>query len=82
MILTSDNFKPESVSAKTIKHPEMAELASTKTSIILDYGDMKRAAINTNHGHEFGPDKQESFVKIEVKSNGRSIMLCLIIVTS
>ena len=56
---------PESVYAKTIKHPKMAELASTKSAIILDYGDMKRATINTNHGHEFGPDKQESFVKIE-----------------
>ena len=56
---------PESVYAKTIKHPKMAELASTKSSIILDYGDMKRATINTNHGHAFGPDKQESFVKIE-----------------
>lgn len=56
---------PESVYAKTIKHPKMAELASTKSSIILDYGDMKRATINTNHGHDFGPEKQESFVKIE-----------------
>jgi predicted dehydrogenase len=56
---------PESVYAKTVKHPKMAELASTKSSIILDYGDMKRALISTNHGHEFGPEKQESFVKIE-----------------
>ena len=43
----------------------MLELASTKSSIILDYGEAKRATINTNHGHEFGPEKQESFVKIE-----------------
>ena len=56
---------PESVYASTIKHPKMPELASTRSSIILDYGEMKRAVINTNHGHEFGPDKQESFVKIE-----------------
>ena len=56
---------PESVYARTIKHPKMPELASTRSSIILDYGDFKRAVINTNHGHEFGPDKQESFVKIE-----------------
>ncbi len=56
---------PDSVYAKTIKHPKMPELASTKSSIILDYGEAKRATINTNHGHEFGPEKQESFVKIE-----------------
>jgi predicted dehydrogenase len=57
--------EPDSVYAKTIKHPKMPELASTKSSIILDYGDMKRATISTNHGHDFGPDKQESSVKIE-----------------
>jgi len=57
--------EPESVYAKTIKHPKMPELASTKSSIILDYGDMKRATISTNHGHDFGPEKQESSVKIE-----------------
>jgi predicted dehydrogenase len=56
---------PESVYAKTIKHPKMPELASTKSSIIFDYGDMKRATIHTNHGHDFGPEKQESSVKIE-----------------
>ena len=57
--------EPDSVYAKTIKHPKMPELASTKSSIILDYGDLKRATISTNHGHDFGPDKQESSVKIE-----------------
>lgn len=56
---------PESVYAKTVKHPKMPDLASTKSTIILDYGDMTHAIINTNHGHEFGPDQQESFVKIE-----------------
>ena len=57
--------EPDSAYAKTIKHPKMPELASTKSSIILDYGDMKRATISTNHGHDFGPEKQESSVKIE-----------------
>jgi predicted dehydrogenase len=57
--------EPDSIYAKTIKHPKMPELASTKSSIIFDYGEMKRATINTNHGHDFGPEKQESSVKIE-----------------
>lgn len=56
---------PESVLSKTVRHPKMPELASTKSSIILDYGDLKRAIITTNHGHEYGPAKQESLVKIE-----------------
>jgi predicted dehydrogenase len=57
--------EPDSVYARTIKHPKMPELSSTKSSIILDYGDMKRATISTNHGHDFGPEVQESSVKIE-----------------
>ncbi len=71
--------EPESVYAKTIKHPKMAKLASTRSSIILDYGDMKRAIISTNHGHEFGPDKQESFVKIEGTEGAIKIRLGVIL---
>ena len=56
---------PESIYAKTVKHPKTPKLASSRSLIIMDYGDMKRAIITTNHGHEFGPDMQESFVKLE-----------------
>jgi len=56
---------PSRVFAKTTKHPKMKELASTRSSIIMDYGDMIRANINTNHGHEFGVKHQESYVKFE-----------------
>lgn len=56
---------PKSVYCKTMKHPKMPELAQTKSTIILDYGDYVRANISTNHGHEYGIDNQECFVKIE-----------------
>lgn len=56
---------PEKVYARTIKHPNMPELASTKSSIYMDYGDYKRATINTNHGHEFGNEHHESYIKFE-----------------
>lgn len=56
---------PQGVYAKTVKHPKMDELASTKSAVILDYGDRVRAVISTNHGHEFGLRHQESFVKLE-----------------
>lgn len=56
---------PERVFARTTKHPKMKALASTRSSIIMDYGDMVRANINTNHGHEFGAKHQESYVKFE-----------------
>ncbi|MEQ8925706.1 MAG: Gfo/Idh/MocA family oxidoreductase [Fulvivirga sp.] len=56
---------PQAVYAKTTKHPKMMDLASTRSSIILDYGDVIRANINTNHGHEFGIKHQESYFKFE-----------------
>ncbi len=56
---------PQRVLAKTTKHPNMTELANTRSSIIMDYGDLIRANINTNHGHNFGLKHQESYFKFE-----------------
>ena len=57
--------EPKGIFAKTTKHPIMKELASTRSSIIMDYGDLIRANINTNHGHNFGLKHQESYFKFE-----------------
>jgi len=57
--------EPKGVYAKTVKHPKMPKLASTRTNVILDYGDMLRANVETNHGHEYGLKHQESYVKWE-----------------
>lgn len=56
---------PVSVYAKTTKHPTMSELASVRSNIIIDYGDMIRANILTNHCHNYGMPKQQSYIKIE-----------------
>jgi len=56
---------PKKVYASTIKHPKMPELASTRTTMIFDYDEYTQARIITNHGHEFGKDKQQSYVKFE-----------------
>ncbi len=56
---------PRGVFAKTVKHPQMAELASVKSNIIMDYGDLIRANILTNHCHRFGSQHQQSYVKFE-----------------
>ncbi|MCW3110791.1 MAG: oxidoreductase, partial [Segetibacter sp.] len=56
---------PKGVYAKTLKHPKMMQLASTRSMIILEYDDIIKAHINTNHGHEFGLKHQESFIKWE-----------------
>ena len=56
---------PGSVYAKTTKHSTMPQLASVRSNIIMDYGDMIRANILTNHCHNYGLPKQQSYIKIE-----------------
>jgi predicted dehydrogenase len=57
--------EPAGVYCKTLKHPKQMELASTRTAIAFDYGDVVRATVTANHGHEFGLRHQESYFKIE-----------------
>lgn len=56
---------PKSVYAKSTKHPSMPKLASVRSNIIMDYGDMIRANILTNHCHNYGIPKQQSYIKFE-----------------
>ncbi len=56
---------PLDIYAKTMRHPKMGKLASTRSNLILNYGDMLRANITANHGHQFGLRHQESYVKWE-----------------
>jgi predicted dehydrogenase len=56
---------PQSVYGRTTKHPAMPQLASVRSNIIMDYGDMTVASILTNHCHIYGTPKQQSYIKIE-----------------
>lgn len=56
---------PAGVYAKTVKHPGMSQLASVRSNIIMDYGDLIRANILTNHCHQFGMEQQHSYIKFE-----------------
>jgi predicted dehydrogenase len=56
---------PISMYAKTTKHPSMQQLASVRSNIIMDYGEMIAANILTNHCHNYGIPKQQSYIKIE-----------------
>jgi predicted dehydrogenase len=57
--------EPCGVHALTLKHPKAPKLASTRSTLLLNYGDTVRAQVSTNHGHEYGSRHQESFVKWE-----------------
>ncbi|WP_276501012.1 Gfo/Idh/MocA family protein [Terrimonas pollutisoli] len=56
---------PVSVYAKTTRHPSTPQLASVRSNIIMDYGDFTRANILTNHCHNYGMSRQQSYIKIE-----------------
>ncbi|MGV3762213.1 Gfo/Idh/MocA family protein [Parapedobacter sp.] len=56
---------PKRLYAKTFQHPKQMQLASTRSIIVFDYEEPVRAFVNTNHGHDFGLQHQDSFVKWE-----------------
>ncbi|HEY4209062.1 MAG TPA: Gfo/Idh/MocA family oxidoreductase [Puia sp.] len=56
---------PQGIYAKTVGHPAMRELASVRTNMIMDYGQMVRANILTNHCHDLGLKHQQSYIKFE-----------------
>lgn len=63
-LLRSFLGNPASVMGRTLRHPAK-DISSTRSAIILDYGDAVRAVISVNHDHAFGARNQESFIKLE-----------------
>jgi predicted dehydrogenase len=57
--------EPRSVMARTVKHPDAPELASSRTTAILDYGPDVRCALSVNHHHKHGPRHQSSTLRVE-----------------
>ena len=56
---------PRRVYARTVKHPKFPKLANTRSSIILDYGDLIRCCLSLNHCHSFGTKHIDASVRIE-----------------
>lgn len=57
--------EPDNMVASSIQHPEMLELSSVKSTLLMQFGACKRALIHTNHCHYFGRQHQHSFIKLE-----------------
>lgn len=57
--------EPRAVQARTVKHPDAPELASSRTTAILDYGPDVRCALSVNHHHKHGPKHQRSELRVE-----------------
>jgi predicted dehydrogenase len=56
---------PRGSHCKTLRHPAFPELADTRSSIILDYGDRVRCALTLNHTHRAGGKYRTSEMTIE-----------------
>ena len=57
--------EPAGVYCRVACHPSLPELADTRSSIILDFGDRVRFSLALNHTHRAGPRYQASQMVIE-----------------
>lgn len=70
---------PKSVYCKTLYSPKSPKLKQTRSTIIMDYGDKLSVTISTNHGHDYAPDHQESYLQIEGTKGAIRLTLGLIL---
>jgi len=69
--------EPRTVKAHSIKDPSSPKLESTRSTIILDYGDNRRAVVQTYHGHTAPPGHQESYLRLEGNEGGAWVQMGL-----
>jgi len=68
---------PDGVYCKTVRNPQTAQLAPTKSTVIFDYGSSKRVFVTATHGHDFGDLYQRSFAQWEGTGGAARITLGL-----
>lgn len=56
---------PTGVYCKAVAHPDTPQLRDTRSSIILDYGDLLRCSLVMNHTHRAGPRFKRSELMVE-----------------
>ena len=56
---------PKGVLARSLPDPRAAGLAQTRTSVLLDYGDLRRGVMSINHNHQGGRKFQSAWFRIE-----------------
>lgn len=56
---------PNGVFARTMGDPRSADMAQTRTTAMLDYGDKLRCVLSINHNHNFGSKFQDCKFRFE-----------------
>jgi len=57
--------EPRGVYARTVRSRLLPDLSSTKSSIILDYGDTIRCCLSINHDFEYGPRHEAATIMVQ-----------------
>jgi predicted dehydrogenase len=66
---------PKAVFARSLPDPRAPGLAQTRTSVLLDYGDLRRGVISINHNHQGGRKFQSAWFRIEGTTGAMMIKL-------
>lgn len=56
---------PKGVFARSLPDPRSPGLAQTRTSVLLDYADLRRGVISINHNHQCGRRFQSAWFRLE-----------------
>lgn len=56
---------PKGVFARTMGDPRSPDMAQTRTTAMLDYGDQLRCVLSINHNHDFDPEFQNCKFRFE-----------------
>jgi predicted dehydrogenase len=57
--------EPDGVYCRVVRHPSFPDLADTRSSILLAYGDRIRCSLTLNHTHRSGPRHRASQIVVE-----------------
>ncbi|MDQ7248355.1 Gfo/Idh/MocA family protein [Dongia sedimenti] len=69
---------PTGVYARTMGHPS-SDMAQTRTSAILDFGDNVRCTLSINHDHDFGRRFQDSTFRFEGDQGGAVVKMGILL---
>ena len=70
---------PQKIHASTVKHPNTPDLAANRSSMILDYDNDRQARVFTDHGHDFGKEKQQSYFYLQGTKGAIKITMGLLL---
>ena len=66
---------PKGVLARSLPDPRSPGLAQTRTSVLLDYGDLRRGVLSINHNHQCGRQFQSAWFRLEGTAGAMMIKL-------